>query len=100
MKQLFDYSSINIDIDNSFFAGISYFPTAEELVGDGDYTYTEILPIEEFRPDKIAYRVFGNQNLHWILDVLNDFPNGITEYTRGKTIKYVSLAQLQNLGII
>jgi len=95
-----DYAVLNIDENNLPFSGISYFPTSTELFKDTDILYTEVMNDESYRPDKIAYRLWQSQNISWILDVLNDFENGIKEYKRGTSLKYVSVTRLKAIGII
>lgn len=99
--RMFDYSNIAVDTDTGlYFAGISYFPTVLEIIGDGIVYTTQILGEENYRPDKIADRLWGIPDLNWVLDILNDFQNGIQEYTRNTTIQYVSLEQLRKIGFI
>lgn len=99
--RLYDYSNLNIDTDDgSYFAGISYFPTPTEIIGDGTTYSTEITEDEHYRPDKIADRLWDLPDLSWVLDILNDFQEGISEYTRGTTIYYVTLERLRTAGIV
>jgi len=99
--RLHDYSQLALDSTTGiYFAGISYFPTVTEIVDDDIIYTTEILSSENYRPDKIADRLWGIPDLSWVLDVLNDFQEGIQEYKRGVTIKYVSFDRLKKAGII
>ncbi|MBW2969090.1 hypothetical protein KY314_03155 [Candidatus Woesearchaeota archaeon] len=96
--QYYDYTSLFVDENNLVFSGISYPPNLLEYENDfKDY----IIPAEnEFRPDKIAWELWESQDLSWVLDLINDFTNGIAEYTRGKTIKYIDTDILVILGIL
>ena len=98
--QLFDFSGLKIDENNNKFAGISYFPAINKMVGNTSLLTTIVLDNEEYRPDKISDRLWGSQNLSWILDVLNNFETGIIEYTKGTTIQYLSLDRLIKIGMI
>lgn len=55
---------------------------------------------EEFRPDKIAYNIWGNQLLSWVLNQINYFTHGIQEYTAGREINYLDAEMLRDLGIL
>lgn len=99
--QLYDYSNLAIDTKTgSAFAGISYFPTKKEIIGSGILYTTTIELREQYRPDKIADRLWMAPDLNWVLDILNDCTNGIKEYTSDKTIYYVTIDQLQSIGLI
>jgi hypothetical protein len=99
--QLHDYSLLAVDNKKGIqFAGISYFPTPEEIFGD-DIVYTTTVESDEhYRPDKVADRLWNIPDLNWILDVLNGFENGIREYTMNTTIKYVTIDRLKKIGLI
>jgi len=55
---------------------------------------------EEYRPDKIAYNLWGNQLLSWVLNEINHFTHGIQEYTKGREINYLDTEILRDIGII
>jgi len=97
-KKYFEYSETFRDIDNKFFSGMSYTPN---LLAYSNFFQEHIItPEQEYRPDKIAYYLWGLQDLSWVLDIVNDFTNGISEYTRDTTIKYLQTKKLVELGII
>ncbi len=95
-----DFSPRMIDEDGTPFAGISYHPTARDIVGDGEALRTTVLDSEHLRPDKVAKRLWGLQDASWILDAINGFDNGIREYARGAEVSYVSLKRLRNIGLV
>lgn len=45
-----------------------------------------ILSGMEFRPDKVATYYLGSANYSWLIDLANDFENGIKDYTLGRKI--------------
>jgi len=98
--KLHDYSRIAIDQTGQMFAGISWFPTPTEIFGTDAPLQTTILDSEDFRPDKIAKRLWGAPDLSWVLDVLNGFTNGISEYSRKTVILYVPLKRMHTIGLI
>lgn len=59
---------------------------------------TKILNVEHYRPDKIAYRLFGDPLLSWILDEINNFYL-ISDYSAGKEIYYLNELGLLSIGI-
>jgi hypothetical protein len=97
--KLFDYSNVMLD-NNEYFAGISYFPIKEQIIGDDVVSITQVSLHEQYRADLIADRLWGLPDLNWVLDILNDFETGIKEYKVNTEIKYVSLLQLKKIGII
>jgi len=58
-----------------------------------------IKPEEQYRPDKIAYNLWGNQYSSWILDLINNFTHGIQEYYMGRQIQYLESTVLNKLGM-
>ena len=48
----------------------------------------------EYRPDKIAAYYIGDERLGWMIDVANDFTNGIQEYYLGRNLKIPSLDKI------
>lgn len=45
-----------------------------------------ILPGMEYRPDKVAAYYLGSPNYSWLIDLANDFDNGIKDYRLGRSI--------------
>lgn len=79
-------------------SGLSYFP---DFYSYKNYFLEHIIkPEEAYRPDKIAYNLWGNQRASWILDAINNFTHGIKEYEKNKSIYYLSKDILVNLGIL
>jgi len=64
------------------------------------YKSYKILADEQYRPDKIAWKLLGSQDFSWILDLINNFENGIKEYEQNKIIKYLDMQFLINMGVI
>lgn len=97
-KLITDYSSMFLDENNNFFSGLCYVPDFSlysQLFKD-----YEIKAEQEFRPDKIAWELWNDQNAIWILNEINDLTNGISEYTQGRIIKYLDYNSLVSIGVI
>lgn len=94
------YSNVAIDTDGNYFSGISWFPTPDEILNGTTPLETIVLPNEQYRPDKIAKRLWQVPDVSWILDVLNSFTNGVSEYSQGTKILYVPLARLRAVGLL
>jgi len=93
-----DYSDIYKEEDEILFKGITYTPDLSEY---SDYFKTHtITEMEEFRPDKIANKLWYQEDAAWVLNEINYFQHGIKEYIRGKEIKYLERDILVNLGIL
>jgi len=46
-----------------------------------------IIPIGmQYRPDLVAQYFLGDQASYWVIDYLNNFLNGIEDYTEGRSI--------------
>ncbi len=52
-----------------------------------NYFYGYVLPGMEYRPDLIADYYLGSSQSAWILYVVNEFTNGIKDFTKGRQIK-------------
>lgn len=97
---------------------LNYFDNMEILYDEKNIPYTGIFndidfrkyktyfktyrikPEEQYRPDKIAWKLLKSQDLSWILDSINNFETGIKEYTQDRIIYYLDIQFLNNLGII
>ena len=90
-----NYSSPITDLDGIQYAGPSYHP---DFPISG-YKEHIIKPDEEYRADKIAYRLLGSDNLSWVLDVANNFTHGFKEYKEGVTIRYPIQEAIKAMGI-
>ena len=103
MSKFFDYSStasVYDEEDKKYIQinGISY-PidfSAHKL----SYKKYIIRPEEQYRPDKIAFNLLGDQSLDWVLDEINFFHHGISEYVAGLEINYLAREYLRLIGIV
>lgn len=96
-----DFQNIQQDIDNQSiqFSGVSYFPLLNLDSTKAKYKIYKVKDSEIYRPDKVSYSLYGVTELSWTLDVINNFTQGFIEYEKGREIKYLSLSDLQELGI-
>ncbi len=65
-----------------------------------DVTYDAVLPNEEYRPDKIALRIYGDEKLDWVIDEANSFNHGVEEYKRGTKLRLPLKRELRKFGVI
>ena len=98
--------------------GQSYFSFADTETNDDNVQYlcpsippelpitplatTRIDETEQYRPDKIAYRLYGDPMLSWIIDYANEFTgkDKIKGYVAGKVIDYPRLETLRTIGLL
>ena len=59
-----------------------------------------ILQNESYRPDLVSLRLLGNVNYAWVLDEMNNFYHGFSDYQSGKEIFYLKKEDLKALGYI
>ncbi len=101
MRTFFQYSKIydNVVYDDKAVktVGISYYPDFYQY--KNYYKTLVIVPKFQFRPDKIAYSLWNNQYLTWVLDAINNFHH-VSEYYIGRSIYYLEDDFLTNLGIL
>jgi hypothetical protein len=101
MKTFSQYSSIFDNVgynDTSVQASsISYYP--DFYVYKNYYLKFLIEPKYQFRPDKIAYMLWNNQSLSWVLDAINNFTS-LSEYYIAREIYYLNSDFLVSLGIL
>lgn len=91
-----DFAGIVIDPDDGIkYSGIAYLPQMPE---DG-YPVSKIRPDEQYRPDKVSYRLYGRTDLCWLIEELNRWSGGIQEYTLGREFGYISPKDLKVFGI-
>lgn len=103
MRNFDDYSKVynlyyeryNMILQTS---GIAYIPDFS-LYKEYFKSYT-IPTYQAYRPDKIVFELWGNQFLVWILNAINNFDDGIKEYTSNRVIYYLEKNVLQNIGVI
>lgn len=100
MTNLHSYANIVEEIKNNkttTFSSIVYnspqFPLKASLLK------TRVLITEEFRPDKIALRLYQEPLASWILDEANNFYNGFSDYYHNREIYYPSITALDLMGI-
>jgi hypothetical protein len=91
----FDYATIVTDNDNILRLSLSYtpqLPILESLLTN------KILPEEQYRPDKVAYRLYRNPLLSWVIDEANNWYH-FNNYIAGSSFYYPSIAALNSMGI-
>jgi hypothetical protein len=100
MIRYFDYSSLITTINEKDYKEISYSSIAytPQLPLKKSMLKTNILTTEQYRPDKISYRLFGDPNLSWLLDDINSFYS-FSEYYLGREIYYLGTNGLSAIGI-
>ena len=96
----FDYSSPIININEKTqreisYSSISYTP---QLPLRTSMLKTKILQTENFRPDKLSYRLFEDPFMSWLIDEINNFYS-FKDYVAGKEIYYLGSAGLESIGI-
>lgn len=79
-------------------SGISYIPDFYQY--KENYKTHIIENNEQYRPDRIAYNLWNNQRLTWVLNQINYFTHGIEEYVAGRSINYLDAEILQDIGIL
>ena len=98
MNYLFDYGAIlNYTEDGKDFSHLSVCYTPQMPLKKS-MLKTTILEKENFRPDKVSYRLFGDPNLSWIIDEINNFYS-FSDYYLGREIYYLTQAGLEAIGI-
>ena len=100
MRTAFDFATPVVSRDiktlNQEYLGPIYHPKFPV----SGYTIHTISLVEQYRPDKIAYLYYGNPDLHWVLDVVNNFYNGFSEYIEGTEIRVPLTQTLFEMGIL
>lgn len=93
----FDFNETFIDDDdNQEYSGICFDVT--DFSDYEDYFKAYVVDhTEVYRPDIIAYNLWGNINLAWVLNEINHME--IKDYTYEAEISYVSEEILISLGI-
>lgn len=100
MNNYFDYSNTINTYDNETFNSVSYSSISypPQLPLKKSMLKTNILANEQYRPDKVSYRLFGDPNLSWLLDDINNFYS-FSEYYLGREIYYLETKGLGSIGI-
>ena len=96
----FDYSNEIIGVNEKtqreiFYSSISYTP---QLPLKTSMLKTKILQTENFRPDKVSYRLFNDPFMSWLIDEINNFYS-FKDYEAGKEIYYLGPGALESIGI-
>jgi hypothetical protein len=91
----FDYADIVVDNDNIPRLSLSYTPQLPILES---LSTSKILPEEQYRPDKVAYRLYRNPLLSWVIDEANNWYH-FKDYIAGSSFYYPRTAALDYMGI-
>ena len=85
------------DDDGKEYSGIT-FSIPNFSVYQNEYKTYLITARTEYRPDKIAWDLYGDDSLSWVIDEINGAGHA-SFYTKGKEIFYLPPAILLQLGI-
>ena len=55
---------------------------------------------EAFRPDLVAWRLWGRADLSWALDEMNGFEHGVREYAANTTFLYLDRVVMQSMALV
>lgn len=84
--QYFDFAPTTIDRKDSVeYKAISFIQSFASL---SILSETIVEAEEQFRADKISYRLYGTPELDWVLNATNGFEHGFKEYIIGRKIKH------------
>lgn len=98
MNYLFDYGSVlNYIEDQKSVSHLSICYTPRMPLKTS-MLKTTILEKENYRPDKVSFRLFKDPNLSWILDEINNFYL-FSDYYLGREIYYLTEPGLKAIGI-
>jgi hypothetical protein len=100
MKTAFDFATIVTSRDINTLEKQSLGPIYHPKFPTSGYIIHTISLVEQYRPDKIAFLYYGNVDLHWVLDVVNNFYNGFSEYVEGIEIRIPTPQTLYEMGIL
>ena len=67
-----------------------------DLVDTDDYKWTIVRDQEKCRPDLLSFRIYGSDNLWWVLMWLNGIQDPWHDLMDGVAIKYVPLDLINN----
>lgn len=81
----FYYDIYNEDINHTQ-KGLVEEDIKELLKSDSDVMY-EIPKFEEFRPDLISQRFYGEPKLYWVLVFVNEFSSSPEDFEEGVVIR-------------
>lgn len=94
----FDFGERFVDEKNIKFKGIS-FNLPNFFKYKKKFRTHIINNREEFRSDIIAYNRYGDDNLSWVIDEINQATD-FSFYTRGKEVYYLQYDILIKLGVV
>lgn len=97
-KSYHEYSETFEDSIKKNYSGPS-FNTPDLAAYSDQYRQYKLDITEVYRPDKIAYELYNNINLSWVLNEINHFTHP-RQYTNGLIIYFVPEAILYSLGIM
>lgn len=100
MRNAFEYATTVFSRNNEIFLQRHTGPIYHPKFPTSGYIIHTVEINEQYRPDKIAYLYYGFAGLHWVLDAVNSFYNGFSEYTEGTEIKVPLKQTLFDLGIL
>ena len=67
---------------------VSGFVDEQEFKEYKKNCYSAVIPVGlEYRPDLIAKEFLNDETMAWLITYVNNFVNGIRDYTPGRTIK-------------
>ena len=93
----FDFTKTLIDDDNVAYSGVAQTP--DFSIYEDNFKLKVIQAEEQYRPDKIAWKLWNDGDLAWVLDEINNFDGSCQNYETNKTIKYLEKTYLEKLGI-
>lgn len=93
-----DFSEKIYDLnDNIYYNGISKYP--DTSIYKNYYKKFIITPDVSYRPDKIAWKLWGQEDLGWILKIINNFET-IKDFKVKIEINYLEYNMLESLGLV
>ena len=96
-KPFNNYSELYFDETNTLFSGIAYVPDFSLY---SQYFKEGVVSAEqEYRPDKIAWDLWDDQNAGWILFEINGFIY-LNEFSVGTKYYYLDYSILQQIGVV
>lgn len=96
MASLFDFANILTGLDDNRENYSISRPPRFPIKG---MIESEINSDEQFRPDKVAYRLYNDAQLSWVVDEANNWYH-IKEYTIGRKFLYPTETTLIQMGIL
>ena len=88
----FDLQKFMEFTDNSDPLTASIFPDVKKLSIAGYF----VIGGEEYRPDSISYKIYGNHQYWWVIMSFNEISD-VNLLVSGKSIKYPALTDLEDI---